>query len=159
MVSDPTDVDAVPALHAYREAARQLGIQLLERTVRSQEEAREVIARARTPEVDGVVMAPSLALNIPGIMLDAALRQQVPTMFNGAFWVERGGLASYGADFYESGRQAARLVFKILQGEKPESIPVETNGRIEFAINLKAARGLNLQIGQALLQRADRIIE
>lgn len=159
MVLDATDVDAVPALHAYREAARQLGIQLLERTVKSQAEAREVIATARRPEVDGVVMGPSLALNIPGAMLDAALRQQVPTMFNGAFWVERGALASYGADFYESGRQAARLVFKILKGEKPESIPVETNGRIEFAINLKAARGLNLQIGQALLQRADRIIE
>ena len=159
IVFDPTDVDAVAALHVYREAARQLGIQLVERTPRSQEEAREVIAQARRPEVDGIVATPSMALNIPGATLEAAVRHQVPTMFNAAFWVERGALASYGPDFYESGRQAARLVFKILKGEKPEGIPVETNPRIEFAINLKAARGLNLKINQALLLRADRIIE
>jgi putative ABC transport system substrate-binding protein len=159
VVFDPTDVDAVPALHVYREAAKQLGIQLVERTARSQEEAREVIAQARRPEVDGIVATPSMALNIPGAALDAAVRHQVPTMFNGAFWVERGALAAYGPDFYESGRQAARLVFKILKGEKPEGIPVETNPRIEFAINLKAARGLNLKIDRALLLRADRIIE
>jgi putative ABC transport system substrate-binding protein len=159
VVLDPTDVDGVAALHVYREAARQLGIQLVERTPRSQEEAREVIAQARRPEVDGIVVTPSMALNIPGALLDAAVRHQVPTMFNATFWVERGALAGYGPDFYESGRQAARLVFKILKGEKPEGIPVETNPRIEFAINLKAARGLNLKIDQALLLRADRIIE
>jgi putative ABC transport system substrate-binding protein len=159
VVYEPSDVDAVASARLYREAARQLGLQLLERTPRSQEEVREIIARARRPEVDGIVVTPGLALNIAGVMLDAAQRQQVPTMFNGTFWVERGGLAGYGPDFYESGRQAARLVFKILKGEKPADIPVETNGRIELAINLKAARALDLQVGQALLQRADRIIQ
>lgn len=159
VIYDPSDPDAVASARVYREAARQLGLQLLERMPRSQEEVREIVARARRPEVDGIVVTPGLALNIPGAMLDAAQRQQVPTMFNGTFWVERGGLAGYGPDFYESGRQAARLVFKILKGEKPADIPVETNARIELAINIKAARALNLQVGQALLQRADRIID
>ena len=104
--------------------------------------------------------APSgMALNIPGAVLDAATRQQIPMMFNGTFWVERGALAGYGPDFYESGRQAARLVSKILNGESPANIPVETHSRIEFAINLKVARLLKLQPGPALLQRADRLIE
>ena len=72
----------------------------------------------------------------------------------------RAGLCGrLGPDFYDSGRQAARLVFKILKGEKPANIPVETSVRIELAINLKAAKALKVQVGQALLQRADRIIE
>ena len=73
--------------------------------------------------------------------------------------VELGGLASYGPDFYESGRQAARLVAKIIKGEKPGQIPVETNSKIELVINLKVAKVLGLKIGPAALQRADRVIE
>ena len=160
LVYDPSDSDAVAGAQAYRDAARQLGILLVERTPRSQEEAREVIARSRRSEVDGIVISPSgMALNIPGAVLEIASRQQLPTMFNAAFWVERGALAGYGPDFYESGRQAARLVVKILKGEKPESIPVEQNSRIDFAINLKTAKALKLDIGQGLLQRADRLFE
>ena len=79
-------------------------------------------------------------------------------MFDAAFWVERGGLASYGPDYYETGRQAARLVDKILKGTKPAEIPVEVNPKIEFAINLKVAKALGLTIAPEVLYRADRII-
>ena len=159
-VYDPSDPDGVAAAQVHREAAQHLALALVEKTPRSQEEAREVIARVRRADVDGILASPSgMSLNIPGAVLDAASRQQLPTMFNAAFWVERGALAGYGPDFYESGRQAARLVLKILNGEKPENIPVETNSRIEFVINLKVAKALKLQVGQAILQRADRLIE
>ncbi len=79
-------------------------------------------------------------------------------MFDAAFWAEQGGLASYGPDFYASGRQAARLVDKILKGTKPAEIPVEVNSKIEFVINLKVAKALGLTIAPEVLYRADRII-
>ncbi len=79
-------------------------------------------------------------------------------MFGGACWVERGGLASYGADYYQTGRQAARLVDKIIKGANPAEIPVEVNQKIEFAINLKVAKALGLTIAPEVLYRADRII-
>ena len=79
-------------------------------------------------------------------------------MFQTPFWVERGGLASYGADFHESGRQAARLVDKILKGASPAGIPVEVNTKIELAINAKVARTLGLAIPPEVLFRADRVI-
>jgi putative tryptophan/tyrosine transport system substrate-binding protein len=72
--------------------------------------------------------------------------------------VERGGLTSYGPDFYASGRQTARLVDKILKGTKPAEIPVEVNPKVEFAINLKVAKSLGLTIAPEVLYRADRII-
>jgi putative ABC transport system substrate-binding protein len=160
-VYDATDADAVEAAQVQRDAARQLGIQVIERTPRSQEEAREQITRVRRSDVDGILATPSgAALNIPGAVLEAATRQQLPAMFNGGgFWVEQGGLVGYGPDFYESGRLAARLVVKILKGEKPENIPVEINSRIDLVINLKVARALRLEPGPAALQRATRLIE
>lgn len=160
LVYDPSDEDAIAAAQSYRTGARQLGLLMVEKTPRTQDEAREVISRIQRSEVDGIVVSPSgTALNIPGAILETALRQHVPTMFNATFWVERGALAGYGPDFYDSGRQAARLVVKILKGEKPADIPVEQNSQIDLAINLKTARALKLTIGPGLLQRANRLIE
>ena len=71
---------------------------------------------------------------------------------------ERAGLVSYGPDAYESGRQAARLVDKILKGTDPAEIPVEVNNKIMFTINLKVAKALGLTIAPEVLYQADRII-
>jgi putative ABC transport system substrate-binding protein len=160
LVYDPNDFEAVAAVQVHRDAARQLGLQLLEIAPRNPDEVRELVARFRRSDVDGVVMSPSGAsLNIPGTVVELGTRHRIPTLAIGAYWTERGALVSYGPDFYDSGRQAARLVAKILRGDKPEDIPVETNSRIEFVINLKVARTLNLQPSPALLQRADRLID
>jgi putative ABC transport system substrate-binding protein len=80
-------------------------------------------------------------------------------MFHAAFMVERGGLVSYGPDWYETGRQAARLVDKILKGEDPGRIPVEANPKIELTINMKVARALKLTIAPGVAQRVNRLIE
>ena len=82
----------------------------------------------------------------------------MPTIFNTAFFAERGALASYGPDTHETGRQAARLVDKILKGAKPADLPVEVNPKIEFAINLTTAKALGLTIPPEVLFRADRVI-
>lgn len=57
-----------------------------------------------------------------------------------------------------SGKQSARLVDKILQGQKPAEIPVEVNSKIELVINLKVTKALGLAIDAEVLYRADRII-
>ena len=80
-------------------------------------------------------------------------------MFHSAFYVERGGLASYGADRHEMGRQAARLVAKVLSGGKPADLPVEQANVFELVVNQKTARALGLTIPESVLLRAGRIIE
>ena len=91
-------------------------------------------------DVDGILRPASSSLNISGFILEASSRRAIPTMFNGAFWAEQGALASYGQDLYETGRQAARLVGKILKGTAPAESPVEVNPKIEFAINRRSQK-------------------
>ncbi len=79
-------------------------------------------------------------------------------MFYDSFLVEIGGLASYGRSRRDAGRQAARMVDKIIKGIDPGDIPVEVNTVIELAINLKDAKILGLEIPPLVLYRADRII-
>jgi len=83
----------------------------------------------------------------------------MPRMFTSGFFVERGGLASYAANTYELGKQAARMVDKILKGTRPAELPVEQSTKFELVINLKTAKALGLTIPQSVLLRADRLIQ
>jgi putative ABC transport system substrate-binding protein len=148
---DLMDAYAMAQARVYRDAARRLGIELVEQAFQTEEEAQVSLAQVRKGDIDGILKPYHISLNIPGFILRATSQQAVPSMFDGAFWVEQGGLASYGPDHYETGRQAARLVDKILRGGSPAEIPVEVNPKIEFVINLKVAKALGLVIGPEIL--------
>jgi putative tryptophan/tyrosine transport system substrate-binding protein len=156
---DATNRYIVAQLPAYREAARRLGLTLVEKPLRTEEEAQATLARTRRGDVDGILAPRFLSLNIPGFVLDVAQKQALPTMFYGFFFVEHGGLVAYSASDAQLGRQAARLVDKILNGSKPANLPVEQPTTFELVINLKTAKTLGLKIPQSVLLRADRVIE
>ena len=156
---DATDSLAVSQLNVYRDAARRLGVTLVEKPVRTQEEAGVAITGARRGAVDGILSPRYLSLNIPGFMLEAAIAQRIPTMFHGSWYVQRGGLASYAANDYELGKQAARLLDKVLKGAKPGDLPVEQPTKFELVINMKTAKALGLTIPPSVLARADKVIE
>jgi putative ABC transport system substrate-binding protein len=156
---DVTNAYAVGQLATYRDAAQRLGLTLVERPVRTEEEARIAISAIRRGEVDGIFSPRFLSLNIPGFILATAQKQGIPTMFHGPFFVEHGGLAAYAAADEQLGRQAARLVDKILRGAKPADLPVEQPTKFELVINMTTARTLGLTIPPSVLLRADRVIE
>jgi len=155
---DAADSVALKQFQIYREAAHRLGIELVELTLRTQAEAQEALTRSPNETVQGLLAPYSVSLNIPGFVLQATSEQGIATMFTEVFYVEHGGLASYGPNLYETGRLATRLVDKILKGTKPSEIPVEVNNNIEFVINLKVANELGLTIPPVVLYQANRII-
>ncbi len=155
---DATNEQSVAQLGPYREAARRLGITLIERPLRDQEEAQAVIAGIRRQDVDGILSPRFLSLNIPGFIVEVGSRQRIPTMLHASFFVDRGALASYSPSSHAMGRQAARLVDKILKGAAPADLPVEQPTTFEFAVNLKVAAALGLTIPQSVLLRADRVV-
>lgn len=159
LVYDAANVLGPDLVRAHRDAAHRLGLTLVEHPVRTQDEAQAVIGTVRKGTVDGIVSPRLHSLNIPGFILEAAARAAIPTMFHSHFYVERGALASYGADRLEMGRQAARLVDKILRGARPADLPVEQANRFELSLNRKTARALGLAIPEAILLRVDRMID
>lgn len=90
---------------------------------------------------------------------EALIKNGVPAICYLVEYVESGCLASYGAsnnDFFAS---AAVYADKILRGAKPGELPIQAPTVYERAINLKTAKALGLKIPQAVLIRADRLIE
>lgn len=155
---DKADAFSVAQAKIFRDSAVRLKIMLIEKTVATQKEAQATFDRIRKNEVHGVVVPRSLSFNIPGLAVEATSQKRIPTMFFGPWYVEQGGLASYGPDFYQSGRQAARLVDKILKGTNPREIPVEVNNNIEFVVNLKVATAMGIKIAPEALYKATRVI-
>ena len=74
-------------------------------------------------------------------------------------YTERGGLMSYGADNVAMYRQSASFVAKILQGAKPADLPVELPTKFEFAVNLKTAKAIGVELPTSILLRANDVIE
>jgi ABC-type uncharacterized transport system substrate-binding protein len=116
-------------------------------------------AMAKTP-IDALIIFPSPMFYVNHRRLvDLAAKHQLPAMYVFSEAVEDGGLMSYGANIPDLVHQAAAYVDKILRGAKPADLPVEQPTKLEFMINMKAAKALGLPIPQSLLLRADRVIE
>jgi ABC-type uncharacterized transport system substrate-binding protein len=90
---------------------------------------------------------------------ELALKNRLPTMYQGSAWVEAGGLMSYSTNDLEIFRRAATYVDKILKGTKPADLPIEQPTKFEFVINLKTAKQIVLTIPPSVLARADRVIK
>ncbi|MFO1304948.1 MAG: ABC transporter substrate-binding protein [Burkholderiales bacterium] len=92
-------------------------------------------------------------------LADLATKHRLPSMSTQRQWVDAGGLLSYAPSFPEQYWRAATYVDKILRGAKPADLPIEQPTKFELAINLRTARELGIGIPQALLQRADDVIQ
>ena len=157
-VYDGGDVSSVAQAEAYREAGGRLGIELVEQAVRTRSQAEAALSTIRMGDVDGIISPLDPLFNIPGLVAEASAKKGMPTMFPDLFMIDHGGLASYAPSDYSLGRQAARIVDKIIRGVKPADIPVEVNNDIEFAVNLKTAKALGLKIPPEVLYQATRIV-
>ena len=73
-----------------------------------------------------------------GLIIALAARYKLPAVYYERFFVIDGGLISYGADFIEQFRRAAGYVDRILKGEKPADLPVQTPTKYELVINTTA---------------------
>jgi putative ABC transport system substrate-binding protein len=84
---------------------------------------------------------------------------RLPAIYANAEFAHSGGLMAYAANLSDGFRRAATYVDKILKGTKPGDLPIEQPTKVEFAINMKAAKALGLTIPRSLLLRADDVIQ
>ena len=83
----------------------------------------------------------------------------MPAVYQFSAHVDLGGLASYGASLALMGKQTAQYTARIFQGAKAAELPVEQPVAFELALNLKTAAALGLRIPEAVIARADKVIE
>jgi putative ABC transport system substrate-binding protein len=83
----------------------------------------------------------------------------MPAVYPYDYFARSGGLMSYGVGVIQVYQEAATYIDRILKGEKPGELPIQTPTKLELVINLKTAKALDLTVPPSLLASADEVIE
>jgi putative ABC transport system substrate-binding protein len=160
LLSNPTEPLSSRMVGDAKEAAKLLGVQLKIVEARTPAQLESAFSSMHADRASAllVVTGAGFYLNRAQIV-ELALRKRLPSVFQNREFAETGGLLSYGPSTVANYRRAAFFVDRILKGAKPNDLPVEQPTQFELVINLKTAKALGLTIPQALLLRADQVIE
>jgi putative ABC transport system substrate-binding protein len=148
-------------LKATREAAKKLGLELVEVNVTSTDElirrSKELLTRKMG---DGIIYPPDPRVNAAQRSITPQVnRERLPSVASNIGRVHDGALATYAADYYALGQQGAALVDKILKGARPADLPIEQPATLKLVINLRTAKAIGLNIPKEILLRADEVVE
>ena len=160
LLFDPASSANAIELEQLHGPAVGLGITLRTIEVRGSADVEKAFSTIIQERVAGLFTASGPANNTNRIRItELAAKNRLPAIYHQSFFVESGGLMSYGANLADMFRRAATHVDKILKGAKPADLPVEQPTKFELVINLKAAKQIGLTIPPNLLARADRVIK
>ena len=154
------DEGSTIAFKQYEAAARPLKLALQSIEVRGVKADMDNAFRAAAQaQLNALIAIRSGLVNAQQkALVNFAIEQRLPSIFDGNDFVEAGGLMSYNTDDVESFKRAAVYMDKILKGANPADLPVEQPSKFELVINLKTAKQIGLTIPQSLLYRADKVI-
>jgi len=160
VLRDPTVPVGLGQLGAIQSLAPSLKVDISPLGVRDARDIEHAITAFARGSSDGLIVLPSVPTVIHRtLIVTLAAQRKLPAVYPYRFYAAAGGLICYGPDEIEQYRQAAGYVDRILKGEKPSDLPVQTPTKFEMVINLKTAKTLNLEIPSTVLARADGVIE
>jgi putative ABC transport system substrate-binding protein len=147
-------------LRETQAAAETLAIRLLEKHARNAGEIEAAFDFSGGPRPEAMIVFDDPVLWGARKEIVAQVRRaKLPAVYGYTEFVEVGGLISLGPDRRDHYRRTARYVDRILKGDRPAALPVERPTKFELVVNARAAREEGLKLSQALLIRADRVIE
>jgi putative tryptophan/tyrosine transport system substrate-binding protein len=157
---NPDNASNVAFSEELKTGTRALGMELISVPVRRADELNAALASMMQERPDALLMTndPLLQRHVR-TTIDFVAEHRLPASYQAREHVVAGGLMSYGASSPELFRRGAIYVHRILQGTKPQDLPVEQPSKFELVFNLRTAKALGLVVPEALLARADEVIE
>jgi putative ABC transport system substrate-binding protein len=160
VIWNPTNRSNAAAQEEMDRLAPRFGFQLSSHRTQRPSDIDVAFATMKTVRTAAVIIAtdPFLATQRAQIV-GLAAANRMPTFAGLGYFVESGGLISYGPSLFDLWRRAAYFVDKIVKGTQPADLPIEQPTKFELIINMKTARALGITIPPSLLFRADKVIE
>ena len=143
-----------------QEAARGLGLQIHVLNVSTERDIERAFGTLLQVRAGGLLVGTGEFLRRRAEQIvELAMRQSLPAIYQYREFAKAGGLISYGTSLTDSYRQAGVYAGRILKGEKPSDLPVLQATKFELVINLKTAKALGLTIPSGVIAIADEVIE
>jgi ABC-type uncharacterized transport system substrate-binding protein len=160
MLVQPNMPEAEPERKDVQAAAQAIGLKLITLNVSSDRDIETAFATLVQGGAGALLVGAGAYLNSKRESLIAlAARHAIPAMYQVREAVVAGGLMSYGPSQSNAYHQAGIYAGRILKGEKPADLPVLQSTKFEFALNLKTAKALGLDVPMIIQMTADEVIE
>ena len=156
---DPTNPAGIGQFAVIQAMAPSLGMEVIPVNVRDAAAIERVITAFARSTNGGLIATGGQATAHRELIFKLAALHRLPAVYPYRYYVDSGGLISYGPDLVGLFRHASGYVDRILKGEKPADLPVQAPTKYELVINLKAAKAIGLEVPPSLLARADEVIE
>lgn len=143
-----------------RAAAARLGVEITWVRIASSAQYGDAFARLRHAGIDAVVFgsSPEFARDVAELAR-LAIAARIATICQWSFMARDGCMLGYGPSYEAMRRRTADVVARILRGASPAELPIEGPTVFEFAVNLRTAGALGVEIPHAVLASADEVIE
>ncbi|MBZ4666328.1 ABC transporter substrate-binding protein [Mahella sp.] len=153
------EVNSKVQLDIAKEAASKMDLNIVEATVTNSSEVTQA-TQSLMGRVDAIyVPTDNTIVSAIGAVVKVANDNKVPVIGSEKGQVVGGALAAKGIDYKELGKQTGRIAVEVLRGKKPADLPIESAETITLIINKKAASTIGVAIPEALLSKADEVIE
>ena len=161
LLLNPTNkVVAEPLYKDVQAGARELGLQLRVLNASTESDFERVFASLKQMQLGAlVIISDPFFISKSEQLAALTIRYAVPAIFPYRTFTDAGGLMSYGGSYTDSYRLSGVYTGRILKGEKPANLPVQQATKVELVINQKTAKALGISVPQALISRADEVIE
>jgi putative ABC transport system substrate-binding protein len=160
ILRDATNPSGIGLFGVIQSAAQSIGVRVSPVSTHDAAEIERAIAAFAQSPNGGLIVTPHGAASLHReLIVTLASRYKLPGVYYRRYFVDAGGLMSYGYDDLQQFRNAAGYIDRILKGEKPADLPVQAPNKYELVINLKAAKALGLNVPNTLIGRADQVIE
>lgn len=158
-IYNPAEANSVIQIKTMREAAKSLGLELIEVHVASSADV-EQAANSLVGKVQAITITSD---NTTVVRLDAIARvcdkSKIALFAGDVDSVPRGAVAAYGMDYFLVGYSAGKKAALVLKGVKPGDIPWGPVEKFSLVINLKAARAQGVSVSADLLKKADKVLD
>ena len=160
VLRDPSNPSGIAQFGAIQALAPSLGVQVNPLSVGTADEIANAIGTFARSANGGLIITGSAAITgYLYLIIKLAAQYKLPAIYGDPFIISGGALICYGPDRIDQVRRAAGYIDRILKGEKPGELPVQSPVKYQLAINLKTAKALGLDVPAQLLASADEVIE
>lgn len=158
-VYNPGEANAVSLVEMLEEKLKARGL-TLEKAAATKTSEVLGAARSLVGKADAIYLTTdNTVISAAEAVISVGERADIPVFAADTATVERGAVAALGFDYYNHGRQAGRMVLRVLDGAKPADIPVETMSTLDLFVNPAAAERMGITLSDDLIAEAKEVVK
>lgn len=159
IIYNASEINSQIQVDVADQAAPELGLQIKKVTVTASSEVMQA-AQSLVNQVDAIYLpTDNMVISSVTAVLKVAEENKIPVITGEVSSVENGALATIGIDYYQLGRTTGEMALRILSGEKPQDMAIQSQTGTELVLNLKASERMGVTIPESVKAKAKKVIE